>query len=138
MPSRNSLLPLGKACYKKWDTDWHTKCAERAVEAVDAVQDFLWKFSAYLTRKGSGVQIPTRLPIESIVYDSHRRFPLIHISPSAPQPYRLSLVVLCAAIQIHSLGSSRRNSSNEIGICNRNDGSSMISSYIKDREPGKI
>jgi hypothetical protein len=42
-----------------------------------------------------------------------------------------SLVVLCAAIQIHSLGSSRRNSSNESGICNRNDGSSMISSIYK-------
>jgi hypothetical protein len=35
---KNSLLSLGKACYKKWAHRFGTqKCAERAVEAVDAV-----------------------------------------------------------------------------------------------------
>ena len=43
---KKATSTLSLKCYKVGTKFGTQKCAERAVEAVDAVQDFLWKFGA--------------------------------------------------------------------------------------------
>ena len=134
---------------KMWHTVWHTKrcrtcssssgcsaCSESFTEQILVLVD-LKRVSPRRALDtvgvwGSNPHAPTKRINSLRLTSTFSVTPHYAICTSTLPPF-----VLCAAIQSHSLGSSRRNSSNEIGICNRNDGSSMISPIYKGQVTGE-